>query len=257
MGMPRIDIASGLGLVISCGVLFAGAATDAPWTPASREAQASLTRVLFIGNSLTYSQNGLYFHLERLAASARPPIAVTTDRVVVGGASLKTLWGMPAQRSRIAAGTADIVVLQEDLPETTIQDFREHARKFVGAITAARARPVLLMAWAYRRLGWISMTEIAQAHRDAGRELGVDVAPAGVAWEQVRRERPDLNLFVADNEHPSILGTYLVTSVVFATVFGKDPTPLSYVPDGVSADAGRYLRQVAWDALQAYRSPSK
>jgi hypothetical protein len=40
------------------------------------------------------------------------------------------------------------------------------------------ARPALLMAWAYDRLGWITMDQIAQAHGEAAAELKVDVAPS-------------------------------------------------------------------------------
>ena len=70
------------------------------------------------------------------------------------------------------------------------------------------------MAWGYSRLGWISTAEIAQAHREVGKELGVDVAPVGVFWERVMKERPGLNLFMPDLEHPNVLGTYLATQVV-------------------------------------------
>ena len=66
-----------------------------------------------------------------------------------------------------------MVVLQEDLPETKVADFKEYAVKFVEEIRKTGARPVLLMAWAYRRLGWISMADIAQAHREVGKDLGV------------------------------------------------------------------------------------
>src|SRR5262245_3611094 len=137
--------------------------------------QAPPRKILFIGNSLTYSQNGIYYHLEKLTSSANPPLSVQADKSVQGGASLKTLWEMTQPRELISKGGYNVVVLQEDIPETNVENFREYARKFVDEIRKANSRPVLLMAWAYQRLGWISMEQIAQAHRDAGKELGVDV----------------------------------------------------------------------------------
>jgi hypothetical protein len=92
------------------------------------------------------------------------------------------------------------------------------------------------MAWAYRRLGWISAEQIAQVHREVGKALGVDVAPVSIAWERVLKERKDVPLFAADLEHPNMNGTYLSTLVVYATVFKKDPSPLSYVPAGVTPE---------------------
>jgi hypothetical protein len=210
-------------------------------------------KILFIGNSLTYSQNGIYYHLGKLAASANPPFAIETEKSVQGGATLKTLWEESRPRDLIRNGSYDVVVLQEDIPEIDVAGFREYASKFVGEIRKAKSRPVLFMAWSYRRLGWISMREIAQAHRDAANELNVDVAPVGLAWERSMRERPDLDLFVADREHPSIYGTYLATNVVYATVFEQNPSALRYVPDGISIDAAAFLRRVAWDTYQEWK----
>lgn len=207
-------------------------------------------RILFIGNSLTYSNDGIYSHLEKLTASATPPVTIWADSAVRGGAYFKTLWEqIPEPRTAIARGY-DVVVLQEDLPETTVADFRAYAPRFVDEIKKTGARPVLLMAWAYRRLGWISMAQIAQAHRDAGKELGVDVAPVGLAWERVMRERPDVNLFKPDLEHPNILGTYLSTLVVYATVFKENPAGLTYLPAGVTPEIGMLLKKIAWETVQ-------
>lgn len=210
-------------------------------------------RFLFVGNSLTYSQGGIYTHFERMAAAANPPLKVETDNAVAGGQYFKTLWEKhPHVRQAIARGH-DVVVLQEDLPETTVADFREYARRFVPEIRKTGARPVLLMAWAYKRLGWISMAQIAQEHREAGRELNVDVAPVGLAWERSVQQRPDLDLFARDREHPSMYGTYLATAVVYATVFGTNPTDIGFIPPAVSAEDGRFLRRVAWETVQEYQ----
>jgi hypothetical protein len=210
-------------------------------------------RILFIGNSLTYSQDGIYSHLQNMAAVATPPMMLQADKAVVGGQYFKTLWDRyPEPRQAIAKGY-DVVVLQEDLPETTVADFRDYSRKFVAEIKRTGGRPVLLMAWAYKRLGWISMAQIAAAHRDAAKELDVDVAPVGLAWEQAAKERPDLDLFNADQEHPSIYGTYLATAVVYATVFDTNPTDIGYLPRGVSAETGSFLRRTAWETVQNYR----
>ncbi len=221
-------------------------ATQAPrtGTPSSK--------ILFVGNSLTFYNEGVYTHLEKLMASGTPPVTVWADKAVVGGAYFKSLWEVhPEPRQAIARGY-DIVVLQEDLPETTVADFRAYAPRFVEAIRKTGARPVLTMAWAYRRLGWISADQIAQAHRELGKELGVDVAPVGIAWERVMKERPDVNLFDPDFEHPNIHGTYLSTLVVYATVFRKDPMALSYAPLGVTPDVATFLKRVAWETVRDF-----
>src|SRR5262245_51462950 len=123
--------------------------------------------------SLTYYQDGIYTHFKKHGGSRDPVADASSRQSCCRRTVFQMLWERyPEPRQAIAKGY-DVVVLQEDLPETTVADFREYARKFVAEIRGTRGRPVLLMAWAYKRLGWISMAQIAQEHRDAGRELGV------------------------------------------------------------------------------------
>lgn len=211
-------------------------------------------KILFVGDSLTYYHDGIYTHFERLAAASSPPLLVTADKSVFGGAYLHRLWDLKEPVKAIDTGAHDVVVLQEDLPETTIADFREYAAKFVAEVRKNRARPVLFMAWAYPRLGWISMAEIAQAHRDAAKELNVDVAPAGLAWQQASKQRPEMNLYAPDREHPSLYGTYLSTCVIYATIYGRDPTGLAYVPSGLTPEEAAFLQRIAWQTVQDYRA---
>jgi len=211
-------------------------------------------RILFIGDSFTYSQNGIYTHFEKLIASATPPLTVTTGKSVFGGAFLHRLWDLQEPVKAINTAAYDVVVLQEDIPETTVDDFREYARKFVAEVRKSKARPVLFMAWAYPRLGWISMVQIASAHRDAAKELNVDVAPVGLAWQEASRLRPGMNFYGPDREHPSIFGTYLATCVIYATVYDRDPGGYTYAPPGITREEAAFLQKVAWQTVQDYRA---
>ena len=211
-------------------------------------------KVLFIGDSLTYYQGGIYTHLEKLAAAAKPTVSVTADKSVFGGAFLRRLWDLQDPVNAIGAGAYDAVVLQEDLPETNIADFHEYARRFVAEIRKTRARPILLMAWAYPRLGWISMEQIASAHRDVARKLSVEVAPVGLAWRAAAKARPTLNLYAPDREHPSIYGTYLATCVVYATIYGRDPSGVEYVASGVTPEEAGFLQKIAWQTVQVFKN---
>jgi hypothetical protein len=64
------------------------------------------------------------------------------------------------------------------------------------------------------------------------------------------KERPDLNLFLEDLEHPNIHGTYLAAAVVYATVFRRNPADLRYVPTGITPEAGAFLRKIAWETAE-------
>ena len=221
---------------------------------AAAQSPAPPRNVLFVGDSFTYTQGGIYTHFEKMAAAAIPPALVKTDKAVAGGAFLKVLWDRNEAVKAIDTGAFDVVVLQDDIPETNVDYFRQYARMFVDEVRKNKGRPILFMAWAYQRLGWISMQEIARAHRDLAKELNVEVAPVGLAWQQAAKERPVLDMYAGDREHPSIFGMYLATCVVYATVYGKNPTGISYAPMGVTTEQAAFLQKVAWQTVQDYRA---
>src|SRR5215471_4956765 len=80
---------------------------------AQSPAPAAPRKILFVGDSFTYAQDGIYSHFEKLAAAATPPLAVTTDKAVAGGAFLKRLWELHDAVKAIDTGTFDVVVLQD------------------------------------------------------------------------------------------------------------------------------------------------
>ncbi|MCI5146417.1 MAG: hypothetical protein D3923_13030 [Candidatus Electrothrix sp. AR3] len=231
--------------------------------------------ILFIGNSLTSFNRGIPYYLERLAASADPLLSIKADAVLKGGAPLKTLWRDQKALKFINTASYDVVVLQEDIPETDVATFHKYARKFDTRIKATGARSILFMAWPYERLGWITQEEIAQAHHDIATEIGIkhDVAPVGLAWQRALEEGSNLDMYSSDQEHPSIYGTYLSTYVLYATIFGRSPVGLSYP---FSSDKIRkyifkrewkqwqkskqemiFLQRIAWETVQEYQVQHK
>lgn len=206
-------------------------------------------KVLFVGNSLTYWDGGLAALLKKLRRSADSSAGFDAEQVVQGGASLEVMWNDTDARERIAEGGYDVVVLQEDLPETTIESFHSYARRFDEAIRASGATPLFYMAWEYQRLSWISLDEIAEAHWTIAAELGAPVAPVGLARRRAFGERPELDLYADDREHPSIAGSYLSALTIYASLFGVSPEGLSYRPSrsgGVSVEDAAFLQRIAW-----------
>ena len=192
---------------------------------------------------------GVGTHLRAIAASLPRPRTVTVEHVWQGGATLAVLRTLPEVLQAIRAGGHDVVVLQDDLPEYTehsVLPFKEHVRWFNTEVRAKSGRAVLFMAWAYERLNWVSMATIAQAHREIGAELGLQVAPVGLAFDAAKAQRPLLDMLDTDREHESVAGMYLAACVIYATIFQETPEGATYVPSGLSADAATFLQRVAW-----------
>ena len=223
-------------------------------TMASPAAQAP-RKLLFVGDSFTFCNGGLENHVKQLAASARPPRSLEAESATQGGATLKVLYGKQSIRDKIRDGGCDVVILQDDIPELTEHSaapFFEYARLFDREIRGAGGKTVLFMAWPYERLNWVTLAEIDQAHRDLGHELGVSVAPVGVAFQRALAARPALAMLGGDKEHESIHGTYLAANVIYATLFGESPVGFKYCPTGVSAEEAAFLQRMAWETVQAW-----
>jgi len=230
--------------------------------------------ILFIGNSLTYSNYGIDKQIKELAASANPPLTIETSSVTVSSATLEQLWDNSKTLDAIREGTWDVVVLQ-GYPQAlasngqSFERFYEYTRKFDEEINEVGAQTVLYMTWEGVRNPIVTTEEIAQAHSHIGAELGVKVAPVGLAWQRSIQERPDLNLY-DDYIHPSMRGTYLTICVLYATIFGQSIVDPSYQPADMIADVDSmkvrweqwqmtedevtFLQRIAWETVVDYQA---
>ena len=194
-------------------------------------------RVLFIGNSLTFWNQGVDVMLAKLVPG------IETSRVAVGGATLETLWNND-EAKLACADNWNVVVLQEDLPETSRESFRRHAKLWCDHVRKYGAEPVFYAAWAYDRLPAFDDDAICAEHARAAEENNARLANVGAA----RTAGPEgLDLFDDDREHPSLAGTYLAACVIAATIYGAEAlqAPKVYRPKNLSAGAASILRDIA------------
>jgi len=241
--------------VLTLSVLVACLASCAP-NRGQRVVQ-SPDKILFVGNSFTYSHHGVESHVRALAASAIPPKLIQADSNTQGGATLQIQHGRSEVHDMIREGAYDVVVLQGDMPELTghsVEPFLENARLFDGEIRQAGAKTIFFMTWPYERLNWITLEEIAKAHHDISTALNASVAPVGMAFQRSQAERPGLDMLGRDREHQSIHGTYLAACVIYVSLFGETPQGLAYAPTSVSAKDAAFLQRIAWETVQAWNS---
>ena len=70
--------------------------------------------------------------------------------------------------------------------------------------------------------------QLDNAYTSLGADLGVEVAPAGLAFERVTQERPELALRTDDKRHPTLAGTYLTACVFYAVLQDRTPEDIDY-----------------------------
>ena len=116
---------------------------------------------------------------------------------------------------------------------------------------ASGATPVLLMTWAHREgpteaaLDYARMqARVGAAYCDIARELQTPVVPVGQAWQQLRRIRPEIELWQQDGSHPTVAGSYLAACVLYASLCHASPEGLRFTA-GLPSTTVRVLQSTA------------
>jgi hypothetical protein len=130
--------------------------------------------------------------------------------------------------------------------------FYEFSKKHSDTVRKYGAEPILFMSWAYADKPDMTMP-LANEYIKAGKQNNALVVPAGLAFANSIAQRPDLNLYVADKRHPSLMGTYLAACTVLASVYKQNPMGNSYTADLTKAVAA-HLQKVAWETSQAFHA---
>lgn len=222
-------------------------------TPATADATDAPQRVLFVGNSFTFYNNGLHNHYKFFRAAANNGERYGRTRLlgISGGHLPEHAAGL---QQRLDSEDWDIVVLQGHskgpISKGTAEAFRQAARLYAADIRADGGAPVFFMTWAYTSKPEMT-AELDEAYTSIGAELGAMVVPVGRGFENALTKRPDLQLVMDDDKHPTLAGTYLMACMFFAALHGESPIGVDYTADLPDADA-RFLQEVAWESWQAY-----
>ncbi|HEY0736556.1 MAG TPA: SGNH/GDSL hydrolase family protein [Herpetosiphonaceae bacterium] len=181
-------------------------------------------RVLFIGNSQTYS-NDLPAIVEALAQANGKRFSY--HMIAQGGVSLIEHWNGGEARPTIARGGWDVVVLQQG-PSSTPENralLIDYTRRFAKEIRAAGAEPALYMVWPEtRRFG--DFDRMSDSYRLAAEAVDGILLPAGEAWRAAWRHDPKAGFYSRDGLHPSTLGSYLTALVIYGRLYGELPPSL-------------------------------
>ena len=202
------------------------------------------TRVLMIGNSLTY-YNDLPGLLQQFSASEAAPIYI--EKITTPLASLKFHWDMGVAPTRIREGHWDYVVLQEfsRMPVTDREESERYFGLFNEEVRKSGARTIIFENWIHRGLDRDYATLLDAYHAIQNRTGGA-LAPIGAAWRQCENARPDIDLLI-DDRHPTDGGTYLAAAVLYDAIYHKKSGDLPMTLQGprLPAEEKQTLRQFA------------
>ena len=237
------------------------AATAMPTAPPTNTpvlARPGPMRVLFVGNSLTFSHDLPQVFAELARASGH---SVEVDMAAQGGQTLAGHAASPGTLQKLTGQRWDFVVLQEQsrIPAMTAQRDEQMipaARLLDKKAAESGAETVLFLTWAGRDglpsaglEDYVAMQSAIEAgYMEVAGEIGAMVAPVGVAWQWALEEHPELGLWQRDGSHPSPEGTYLAACVFYATLLGESPEGAGELA-GLPEETARFLQALAGETV--------
>lgn len=233
--------------------------------PKGSTEQTDRVRVLCNGNSYTF-YNDLPAMVKEIAATQG--IEITSAEVLKGGERLKGHLENSRLIELLKAGTWDYVVVQEQssLPSyDTSTVMREvypyaHAIDSIARSHSSDVKVVFYMTWGHKHGNirprndyplcdtYEGMQErLKTSYLEMALMNDAECAPAGMAWQTVRKERPDIILYCSDLFHPALAGSYLSAVTIFTTMF-----PRHFQTDytaGLEPSVAEYLQQVGQNTV--------
>jgi PKD repeat protein len=235
---------------------------------------AQTKNVLFLGNSYT-GVNNLPLLTYNLALSLGDTI--NYDSNTPGGYTYQGHSTNATSLAKIAQGNWDFVVLQEQSqmpsfpPSQVATEVYPYAQILVDSIKLANAcaEPLFYMTWG-RKNGdagncasyppLCTYDGMQGRLRESYMEMSLDndcsVSPVGAAWKYVRDNYPTIELYSADESHPSINGSYLAACVHYASIYRESPVGASFISTVTAIDAAilqEAAELVVLDSLSTWR----
>ncbi|MBC3765581.1 DUF4886 domain-containing protein [Neptunicella marina] len=229
-------------------------------------------KVLFVGNSFSYYNNGVQNHVISLIKSAGKWTQGENRyrlKTLSGGKLYEHIKGFSYLMDQPQGKGWDIVVLQGHSNEAATKKrypaFDEAAKILVKKAREHKVEPVFFMTWPYK--GEPKMTaKIRQGYLKTANQLNALVVPVGLAFAKANQTLPQLELYHADVEgfddkgevqyhpvekHPSMAGTYLAACMFYAAFYQQSPAGLTYTAK-LPVETARELQDVAWQTYQEF-----
>ncbi|MFA6455415.1 MAG: T9SS type A sorting domain-containing protein [Bacteroidota bacterium] len=218
-------------------------------------------KVLFIGNSYVYYNNLPSLFLQ-LAESGGKKVIVGSS--AIGSYKLADHANSASTLSLIGKKW-NTVVLQEQSVLPVIEYLREKSMtpsvNFLDSvIRTVGASTMLYLTWGRKYGGAWSVggystinfqnyhqmqDSLTSAYREVADKLHVRMSPVGIAWKNAVTENSSIDLWISDNSHPTMKGSYLAACTFYSAIFNTSPVGLKYTAGLDTTDVVFLQKQAA------------
>jgi hypothetical protein len=213
-----------------------------------RAAERASIRVLFVGNSHTYTHD-----VPRIvsALAAQRGVVLEVETLAEPGHSLADHLARPQLRHRLARDW-DWIVLQQG-PSSLPESRADLVRSVETIATQLQGRPLriaLMSVWPQRAHRASSLAAEA-SYRVAAQAIGACVLPAASAWRLALAADDPPVLYQRDRMHSTRAGAVLAALTILPGLIGAERSGLEAIvaePAPDTPDAIRILQEAAWAA---------
>ncbi len=223
---------------------------------------ATTKKVLFIGNSYTYTNN-MPLMLQNLTLAMGDTLIY--DESDPGGYTMQQHTTNATTIAKIFSQHWDVVVIQEQSqmpafpPSQVLTDTYPYAARLDSMVHAndSCTQTMFMMTWGHANgdpancAGYPAICTydgMQQRLRESYMEMGVNnhavVAPVGMAFKIMVDSAYNPWLYIADSSHPLVPGSYLESCVLYGSIYHKRTLNCSYL-SGLSATDVHLLQRVA------------
>lgn len=227
-------------------------------------------RVLFLGNSYT-SVNNLPQMVADVALSTSDTLVF--DSNAPGGNTLQQHSVNPVSLNKIYVGNWDYVVLQEQsqlpsFPLSQVQsDVFPYAKNLNDTIKKynACAETMFYMTWGKKNgdasncVSWPPVCTyqgmdslLYERYMTMATDNNAVVSPVGAARNYIRANFPGIELYVGDESHPTVAGSYVAACCFYSVIFRKSPLLISNDYGLLTVDAlniRNAVKTIVYDSL--------
>lgn len=223
---------------------------------------AQQTQVLFLGNSYTYVNNmpDLLYQLSLAGGDS-----ISYDSNTPGGYTFQNHTQDINSIAKINSRQWNYVILQGQSQEPSLDtpyvvaNVFPYAAQLNNLIQAndSCTQTIFYMTWG-RKNGDASncvayppvctflgmQQQLENRYVQMGNDNAAIVAPVGEAWKNVIATNPVFDLYMADESHPSLYGSYLTACVFYATIYRRSPVGLNFYA-GLPVSDAIFLQTIA------------
>ncbi len=181
--------------------------------------QGQSKRLLFVGNSLTYSNN-----LPKLVEEVGQEygVDIQTKMLAFPNYAIEDHWNDGSVQKLIASKQFDFVIIQQG--PSSQADGREmlidYGKKYSELCKENGAKLCYFMVWPSRRY-YHTYSGVIENHRDAAKLNEAILLPVGEVWKAYFDTTNNFNYYSADGFHPSQKGSESAAKIIVSHLFSN------------------------------------